>query len=82
MARAKAKGVGMGRPRLGIDFRQKIAKRSAEGDTPYAIAKALGIDRHKGHTGCWKRDLWELSPAPVEPAGKCAYWWPECSPDF
>ena len=31
----------------------------------------------KGHTGCWKRDLRELSPAPVEPAGKCAYWWPE-----
>lgn len=31
----------------------------------------------KGHTRCWKRDLRELSRAPIEPAGRCAYWWPE-----
>jgi len=46
MARAKAKGVKVGRPRLGIELRQKIAERTANGETPYAIAKALGIDRH------------------------------------
>jgi DNA invertase Pin-like site-specific DNA recombinase len=46
MARAKAKGVKVGRPKLGIELRQKIALRAAKGDTPYAIAKALGIDRH------------------------------------
>ena len=46
MARARAKGVKVGRPRLGIELRQKIAKRAAKGETPYAIAKALGIDRH------------------------------------
>jgi DNA invertase Pin-like site-specific DNA recombinase len=46
MARAKAKGVKIGRPRLGIETRQKIAQRAAEGETPYAIAKSLGIDRH------------------------------------
>ena len=46
MARARAKGVKIGRPRLGIEVRQKIAKRAAKGETPYAIAKALGIDRH------------------------------------
>jgi DNA invertase Pin-like site-specific DNA recombinase len=46
MARAKTKGVKVGRPRLGIDIRQKIAQRAAKGETPYAIAKALGIDRH------------------------------------
>ncbi len=46
MARAKAKGVKMGRPRLGIELRQKIAERAAKGETSYAIAKSLGIDRH------------------------------------
>jgi DNA invertase Pin-like site-specific DNA recombinase len=46
MARAKAKGVKIGRPRLGIEVRQKIARRTAKGETPYAVAKALGIDRH------------------------------------
>jgi hypothetical protein len=46
MVRAKAKGIKIGRPRLGIELRQKIAKRAAKGETPYAIAKALGIDRH------------------------------------
>jgi hypothetical protein len=35
-----------GRPRLGIEVRQKIARRTANGETPYAIAKALRIDRH------------------------------------
>ena len=46
MARAKAKGIKIGRPKLGIDVRQKIAQRAAKGETPYAIAKALAIDRH------------------------------------
>jgi DNA invertase Pin-like site-specific DNA recombinase len=46
MARAKAKGVKIGRPRLGIELRQKIVQRAAKGETPYAVAKALGIDRH------------------------------------
>jgi DNA invertase Pin-like site-specific DNA recombinase len=46
MARAKAKGAKIGRPRLGIEVRQKITQRAAKGETPYAIAKALGIDRH------------------------------------
>ena len=46
MARAKAKGVKIGRPRIGIELRQKVAKRAASGETPYAIAKALRIDRH------------------------------------
>jgi hypothetical protein len=31
---------------LGIELRPKIAKRAAEGEKPYAIAKALGIDMH------------------------------------
>jgi len=46
MARARAKGVKIGRPRLAIELRQKIPKRAVKGETPYAIAKALGIDRH------------------------------------
>ncbi len=46
MARAKAKGIKIGRPKLGIELRQKIAERAAKGETAYTIAKALGIDRH------------------------------------
>jgi DNA invertase Pin-like site-specific DNA recombinase len=46
IARAKAKGIKIGRPRIGAELRQKIAERAAKGDTPYAIAKAFGIDRH------------------------------------
>ncbi len=46
MARAKAKGIKVGRPKFGIDVRQKIAERAAKGESSYAIAKALGIDRH------------------------------------
>jgi DNA invertase Pin-like site-specific DNA recombinase len=46
MSRARAKGVKIGRPRLGIELRHEIAHRAANGETPYAIAKALGIDRH------------------------------------
>jgi DNA invertase Pin-like site-specific DNA recombinase len=45
MARAKAKGIKIGRSKLGIQIRQKIAQRAA-GETAYAIAKALRIDRH------------------------------------
>jgi DNA invertase Pin-like site-specific DNA recombinase len=46
MARAKAKGIKIGRPKLGIELRQKIVQRSAKGETSYSIAKALGVDRH------------------------------------
>ena len=46
MARAKAKGIKIGRPKLEFEIRKKIAQRAAKGQTPYAIAKALGIDRH------------------------------------
>jgi DNA invertase Pin-like site-specific DNA recombinase len=46
MARAKANGIKIGRPKLGIEIRQKIAQRAEKGETPYSIAKALGIDRH------------------------------------
>ena len=45
-ARAKSRGIKIGRPKLGIEVRQRIAQRTAKGETPYAIAKALGIDRH------------------------------------
>ena len=46
MARAKAKGIKVGRPRLAMQLRQQIARKAAKGESPYAIAKALGIDRH------------------------------------
>lgn len=46
MARAKAKGIKIGRPRLAVEICQQIARRAAGGAKPYAIAKALGIDRH------------------------------------
>jgi hypothetical protein len=46
MARAKANGIKIGRPKLGIEIRQKIAQRARKGEKPYGIAKAPGIDRH------------------------------------
>ena len=46
MARAKAKGIKIGRPKLDFEIRKKIALKAAKGQSPYAIAKALGIDRH------------------------------------
>jgi DNA invertase Pin-like site-specific DNA recombinase len=46
MARAKANGIKIGRPKLGIELRAHIARRAAKGESAYAIAKALGIDRH------------------------------------
>ncbi len=36
----------VGRRTLRLELRQKIAARAAKGETPYAIAKALGIGRH------------------------------------
>jgi DNA invertase Pin-like site-specific DNA recombinase len=46
MARAKAAGKRIGRPKLDLDLRRKIAQGLAQGATPYAVAKGLGIDRH------------------------------------
>jgi hypothetical protein len=46
MSRAKAKGVKIGRPRLAAELRHEITRRAATGETAYAIAKALHIDRH------------------------------------
>jgi DNA invertase Pin-like site-specific DNA recombinase len=46
MARAKAQGKRLGRPSIPHKLREKIAERIAAGETPYAVAKALGIDRH------------------------------------
>ena len=46
MARAKAKGIKIGPPKLDLEMRKKIALRTAKGQSPYAIAKALGVDRH------------------------------------
>jgi DNA invertase Pin-like site-specific DNA recombinase len=46
MARAKAKGIKVGRPKLAAELRHEIARRAAKGETTYAIAKALHIDQH------------------------------------
>jgi DNA invertase Pin-like site-specific DNA recombinase len=46
MARAKAKGIKIGRPRVPIEIRQQIVRRAAKGEKPFTIAKVLGIDRH------------------------------------
>jgi DNA invertase Pin-like site-specific DNA recombinase len=46
MAKARANGKHIGRPRLGIQVRREIARLAAKGETPYAIAQALKIDRH------------------------------------
>jgi DNA invertase Pin-like site-specific DNA recombinase len=46
MARARAQGKRIGRPGIAPKLRQQIAERIAAGETPYAVAKALGVDRH------------------------------------
>jgi DNA invertase Pin-like site-specific DNA recombinase len=46
MARAKAQGKHIGRPSLSRKLREKIADRIKAGETPYRVAKDLGIDRH------------------------------------
>src|SRR5262249_32103125 len=45
MARARAKGKAIGRARLDAELRRQLTDRLAKGDTAYAAAKALGIDR-------------------------------------
>jgi DNA invertase Pin-like site-specific DNA recombinase len=46
MARARAKGIHIGRPSISDKLQKQIAKRIEAGETPYAVAKDLGIDRH------------------------------------
>lgn len=46
MARARANGKRIGRPKLDVVVRRQIAKRIDAGATPYAVAKALKIDPH------------------------------------
>ena len=46
MARAKAHGKRIGRPRIDLRLRQKIVAMAAEGASAYSIGKSLGIDRH------------------------------------
>jgi DNA invertase Pin-like site-specific DNA recombinase len=46
MAKARAKGVRIGRPALDRALQQKIAKQLGAGLSAYAVAKQLGIDAH------------------------------------
>ena len=46
MSRAKAKGIKIGRSKLATELRDEITRLAAKGQTAYAIAKALHIDRH------------------------------------
>ena len=46
MARAKADGKRIGRPAISLKLKHQIAKRIAAGESAYAVAKDLGIDRH------------------------------------
>jgi len=46
MAKAKAAGKRIGRPSVSPKLQDRIAERAKAGETPYRIAKDLGIDRH------------------------------------
>jgi len=46
MARAKAQGKPLGRPTISLKLKAQISERIAAGETAYAVAKDLGIDRH------------------------------------
>jgi DNA invertase Pin-like site-specific DNA recombinase len=45
LERARRRGVKIGRPKLEEGLRSEITQRLAEGATPFAVARALGIDR-------------------------------------
>jgi DNA invertase Pin-like site-specific DNA recombinase len=45
MARAKAAGKRIGRPKIDVKTRREISERLGAGATAYAVAKELGIDR-------------------------------------
>jgi len=46
MAKARATGKHIGRSSISPKLQKRIAERVAAGETPYKIAKDLGIDRH------------------------------------
>jgi putative DNA-invertase from lambdoid prophage Rac len=46
MARAKKEGKRIGRPSISAKVQEQIARRMGAGETAYAVAKDLGIDRH------------------------------------
>jgi DNA invertase Pin-like site-specific DNA recombinase len=46
MARAKAAGARIGRPRIAPEVREEITSRLATGASVYRVAKELGVDRH------------------------------------
>jgi putative DNA-invertase from lambdoid prophage Rac len=57
MERARRNGTKIGRPALEESVRSHIAQRLAKGATPFAVARALGIDRktvlkYAGHLPC------------------------------
>jgi len=45
LERARRRGAKIGRPQLEEGLRSEITQRLAEGATPFAVARALGIDR-------------------------------------
>jgi hypothetical protein len=45
LERARRRGARIGRPRLEEGLRSEITQRLADGATPFAMARALGIDR-------------------------------------
>jgi DNA invertase Pin-like site-specific DNA recombinase len=45
LERARRRGAKIGRPRLEESLRSEITWRLAEGATPFAVARTLGIDR-------------------------------------
>lgn len=46
MAKARAMGKHIGRPSISAKLQERIVERIEAGETPYRIAKDLGIDRH------------------------------------
>ena len=45
LERARRRGARIGRPQLEEGLRSEITQRLANGATPFAVARALGIDR-------------------------------------
>ena len=45
LERARRRGARIGRPQLEEGLRSEITQRLADGATPFAVARALGVDR-------------------------------------
>ncbi len=75
LERARRRGARIGRPQLEEGLRSEITQRLADGATPFAVARALGIDRKTvlkcaGHPPCQPQHQPKAELAGIAGAGR------------